>query len=142
MTSKHDTLIAAVELGAYPGDGRRFVPQASCTARDLADLLGISLEESAVSLLRCHRSGLLERRRLWCRSGRVGWRRIYHYRLSERGEERLLWYEEREDELAEECPECEGEGEIACEVCHNRSPGRVFCHHCSRTGLVRCHECG
>ena len=46
------------------------------------------------------------------------------------------WLEENPDvvDLAEECSECDGTGDVLCECCHE---GWVDCERCDGTGIIK-----
>lgn len=62
-----------------------------CRAQTVAEWSGISTQQAALCLLRCYRAGLLKRERQRF-EGSDG-RRVYHYSLTRRGQERLAWYQ-------------------------------------------------
>ena len=72
----------------------------SSTAQEVADYCGIDPNQASVALLRCTRSGLVERRRVRRRSRWVsGPKYLFVYGITGRGLDRLCYWRS-EDELA------------------------------------------
>lgn len=94
MASKEDILSVCSDRQCQE-QHRLLLPNCGCTARWVAAILGLPIADTSVALLRCFRASLLSRRRIWC----CAWsqpdseaQHLFHYALTERGEERLSWY--------------------------------------------------